>query len=109
MKFVVGENGRNAEKNPPKTPFRPQQNPHGGAETRTRNSDGRSERLTACTAGPSSFKYCSFFVICYNSTVNFITVIPNYISKKIFLINVERHRIYMVYKWSLVIKFGMLE
>ena len=44
MKFVVGENRRNSEKNPTQTPFRPPPNPHGVTETRTRDpSDERRE------------------------------------------------------------------
>ena len=37
MKFVIGENGRNPEKKPTQTPFRPPRKPHGVTETWTRD------------------------------------------------------------------------
>ena len=40
MKFVVGENGRNPEKNLPRPRFVHHENPHGVTETRTLDPSG---------------------------------------------------------------------
>ena len=52
IKCVVGENGRNPEKNLFPTPFRPPRTPHGVNETRIETREVRGERLTACATEP---------------------------------------------------------
>ena len=70
MKFVVGENGEicgrgkreKPREKPTQTPLRQPRNPHGGTETRTRDSNGErraSNRLRHEAASISSLFYIS--------------------------------------------------